>query len=100
MFKVVRDNGGVCIIDEVQSGMGRVGSSFWSFQEFDVIPDIVTFGKAMGNGFPVAGVVTTRAIADSFKARGISYFNTFGGNPVACTAAMATLKVIQKYDLQ
>jgi 4-aminobutyrate aminotransferase-like enzyme len=74
--------------------MGRVGSNFWSFQDFDIVPDMVTFGKAMGNGFPVAGIVTTRAIAESFKKRGINYFNTYGGNPPACAAALATLKVV------
>lgn len=80
--------------------MGRIGTNFWSFQEYDIIPDIVTFGKAMGNGFPVAGVVCTQEIADSFKKLGISYFNTYGGNPVACVAASATLEVVRKYELQ
>lgn len=78
VFKHVREAGGVCIIDEVQTGFGRVGKHWWSFQlqGEDVVPDIVTVGKPMGNGHPVAAVVTTREIAESFRKTGVEYFNT------------------------
>lgn len=74
----VREAGGVCIADEVQVGFGRVGSHMWAFQLYgeDVVPDIVTLGKPMGNGHPVAAVVTTPEIARSFRDTGIEYFNT------------------------
>lgn len=77
-FRHVREAGGVCIADEVQVGFGRVGSHTWAFQLYgnDVIPDIVTMGKPMGNGHPVAAVVTTPEIAKSFANTGIQYFNT------------------------
>lgn len=84
VYKYVHDAGGVCIADEVQVGFGRVGSHFWAFQPEGVEPDIVTMGKPMGNGHPVAAVVTTQAISDKFKASGMQYFNTYGGNPVSC----------------
>lgn len=74
----MREAGGVCIADEVQVGFGRVGKHWWAFelQGMDVVPDIVTMGKPMGNGHPVAAVVTTKAIADSFTRTGVEYFNT------------------------
>ncbi len=149
----VRAAGGVCVADEVQTGFGRFGASFWGFQQQGVVPDIVTFGKPFGNGFPLAGVVCTRAVAESFdngacllNARalmvsacsfsccsmrdvwcvylyvfcvsggvfslqrcllspplvpsGLEYFNTFGGNPVACAAGLAVLDVIEDEGLQ
>ena len=89
----VREAGGVCVADEVQVGFGRVGDAFWGFELQGVVPDIVTLGKPMGNGHPVAAVVTTREIADSF-ANGMEYFSTFGGNPVSCAAARAVLAEI------
>ena len=98
-FAHVRRRGGVCIADEVQVGFGRVGDAFWGFELQDVTPDIVTLGKPMGNGHPVAAVVTTRAIADSF-ANGMEYFSTFGGNPVSCAAARAVLAEIAEMGLQ
>ena len=82
----VRQAGGVFVADEVQTGFGRVGDAFWAFELQGVVPEIVTLGKPMGNGHPVAAVVTTRQIAGSF-ANGMEYFNTFGGNPVSCAAA-------------
>ena len=85
-YRHVREAGGVCVADEVQVGFGRVGDAFWGFELQGVVPDIVTLGKPMGNGHPVAAVVTTREIADSF-ANGMEYFSTFGGNPVSCAAA-------------
>lgn len=77
-FRHVREAGGVCIADEVQVGFGRVGTHMWAFQLYgeDIIPDIVTVGKPMGNGHPVAAVITTREIARSFTDTGIEYFNT------------------------
>lgn len=98
-FGQVREAGGVCIADEVQVGFGRVGSHFWGFETQGVVPDIVTMGKPMGNGHPLAAVVTTRAIADSF-ANGMEYFNTFGGNPVSCAMGLAVLDVIEQEGLQ
>ncbi|XP_033111298.1 ethanolamine-phosphate phospho-lyase-like isoform X2 [Anneissia japonica] len=101
VFKYVHEAGGVCILDEVQVGFGRVGSHMWAFQlqGSDVIPDIVTMGKPMGNGHPVAAVITTTEIAASFAAGGYQYFNTYGGNPVSCAIANAVLDVIKKEDL-
>lgn len=97
-YSAVRAAGGVCIADEVQVGFGRVGAGFWSFEEHGVVPDLVTMGKPMGNGHPVAGVLTTRAIAESFDT-GMEYFNTFGGNPVSCAIAEAVLDVIDREGL-
>jgi len=98
----VRAAGGVCIADEVQVGFGRVGAHAWGFQLQgpDVVPDIVTMGKPVGNGYPVALVVTTPAIAASFAATGMEYFNTFGGNPPAAAAALATMRALQSEGLQ
>ncbi|NNL75597.1 MAG: aminotransferase class III-fold pyridoxal phosphate-dependent enzyme, partial [Desulfobacterales bacterium] len=98
-FKHVRAGGGVCIVDEVQVGFGRVGSHFWAFETQGVVPDIVTLGKPMGNGHPLAAVVTTPAIAAAFD-NGMEYFNTFGGNPVSCAIGMAVLDVIEDEGLQ
>lgn len=98
-FKIVREKRGLCIADEVQVGFGRVGSHFWGFETQEVIPDILTLGKPMGNGFPLAAVVTTPQIADAF-APGMEYFNTYGGNPVSCAAGMAVLDVIEEEGLQ
>lgn len=98
-YRLVRDSGGVCIADEVQVGMGRVGTHFWAFETQDVIPDIVTIGKPLGNGHPVAAVVTTPEIASAFN-NGMEYFNTFGGNPVSCAIGLAVLDVIESEGLQ
>jgi 4-aminobutyrate aminotransferase-like enzyme/Ser/Thr protein kinase RdoA (MazF antagonist) len=91
--------GAVCIADEVQVGFGRVGSAFWGFELGGVVPDIVTLGKPIGNGHPIGAVVTTPEIARSFET-GMEYFNTFGGNPVSCAAALAVLDVIADERLQ
>lgn len=99
VFGAARDHGAVCIADEVQIGFGRVGSHVWGFERDGVVPDIVTLGKPMGNGHPVAGVVTTRAIADAFH-NGMEYFSTFGGNPVSCAIGMAVLDVIEDEGLR
>jgi 4-aminobutyrate aminotransferase-like enzyme len=95
----VREAGGVCLADEVQVGFGRVGTHFWGFETQGVVPDIITLGKPMGNGHPVAAVVTTPEIAGSF-ANGMEYFNTYGGNPVSCAAGMAVLDVLEAEKLQ
>ncbi|MGB0523619.1 MAG: aminotransferase class III-fold pyridoxal phosphate-dependent enzyme [Flammeovirgaceae bacterium] len=98
-YEKVRAAGGLCIADEVQTGCGRVGSQFWAFQLHEVVPDIVTIGKPLGNGHPVAAVVCTQAVAKAF-ANGMEYFNTFGGNPVSCAIGMEVLNVIKREDLQ
>ena len=97
-YKYVRDAGGLCIADEVQTGFGRTGDSFWGFQNSDVIPDIVTMAKGIGNGCPLAAVVTTKEIAHSLTEA--IHFNTFGGNPVSCAQGLATLEVILEEDMQ
>jgi 4-aminobutyrate aminotransferase-like enzyme/Ser/Thr protein kinase RdoA (MazF antagonist) len=94
-----RDAGGLCVADEVQSGFGRPGSHLWGFDVHGVIPDIVTLGKPMGNGHPVAAVITRADIVDRF-ARETEWFSTFGGNPVACESALAVLDVIDRERLQ
>lgn len=98
-FAHVRKAGGLCIADEVQVGFGRLGSHFWGFETQGVIPDIVTLGKPIGNGHPLAAVVTTPEIADAF-CPGMEYFNTFGGNPVSCGVGMAVLDVLEEEKLQ
>jgi 4-aminobutyrate aminotransferase-like enzyme len=95
----VRSAGGVCIADEVQVGFGRVGSHFWGFETQGVVPDIVTLGKPIGNGHPLAAVITTQEIAASFDT-GMEYFNTFGGNPVSCAVGSAVLDVMDDERLQ
>jgi 4-aminobutyrate aminotransferase-like enzyme/Ser/Thr protein kinase RdoA (MazF antagonist) len=98
-YRQVREAGGVCIADEVQVGFGRVGSHFWGFETQGVVPDIVTLGKPIGNGHPLAAVITTPEIATSFN-NGMEYFNTFGGNPVSCAIGLAVLEVIREERLQ
>jgi 4-aminobutyrate aminotransferase-like enzyme/Ser/Thr protein kinase RdoA (MazF antagonist) len=94
-----RAAGAVCIADEVQVGLGRVGDCFSGFELQGVVPDVVTFGKPLGNGHPFGAVVTTPSIARSF-ANGMEYFNTFGGNPVSCAAGLAVLDVLRDEGLQ
>ena len=98
-YRAVREAGGLCIADEVQVGFGRVGTSFWAFETQDVVPDIVTMGKPIGNGHPLGAVVTTPEIARAF-ANGMEYFNTYGGNPVSCAIGTAVLDVIADERLQ
>lgn len=98
-YQYARKAGAVCIADEVQVGFGRVGTHMWAFKTQDVVPDIVTMGKPIGNGHPLAAVVTTPEIADSFS-NGMEYFNTFGGNPVSCAVGLAVLDVIRDEKLQ
>jgi len=98
-YKSVRKAGGICISDEVQVGCGRLGKAFWGFQLHDVIPDIVTIGKPLGNGHPIAAVACTQKVADKF-ANGMEYFNTFGGNPVSCAIATEVLRTVKQDKLQ
>jgi len=99
IFSEIRRNNALCIVDEVQTGFGRVGRNFWSFEEHDVVPDIVTLGKPMGNGHPIAAVITTEKIASTFN-NGMEYFNSFGGNPVSCAIGKAVLETIDNNNLQ
>jgi len=98
-YTYIREVGGICISDEVQTGCGRMGKTFWGFQLHNVVPDIVTIGKPLGNGHPVAAVVCTQEVAEKF-ANGMEYFNTFGGNPVSSAIATEVLRTIKREDLQ
>ena len=99
VYEGVRDAGGVCIADEVQTGYGRIGTHFWAFEKYGVVPDIVVLGKPIGNGHPIGAVITTRAIADSF-ANGMEFFSTFGGNNVSCAIGLKVLEVLRDENLQ
>ncbi|MDH3380263.1 MAG: aminotransferase class III-fold pyridoxal phosphate-dependent enzyme [Gammaproteobacteria bacterium] len=94
----VRDAGGLVVADEVQSGYCRMGAHWWGFKHYDIIPDIVTLGKPMGNGHPLGAVVTTPAIVEKFAER-YEYFNTFGGNPVSAAVGQAVIEVIDNENL-
>lgn len=96
--EAARAAGGLFIADEVQPGFGRTGEGMWGFARHGVVPDIVTMGKPMGNGYPIAGVVTRPEILSAFCAD-FGYFNTFAGSPVACAAALAVLEAIEEDDL-
>ncbi|XP_072487298.1 5-phosphohydroxy-L-lysine phospho-lyase isoform X3 [Notamacropus eugenii] len=98
----IRRAGGVFVADEIQVGFGRVGKHFWAFQlqGKDFVPDIVTMGKPIGNGHPIACVATTRDIAGAFAGTGVEYFNTFAGSPVSCAVGLAVLDVLEKEHLQ
>lgn len=97
-YNYIRAAGGLCIADEVQTGFGRTGTHFWGFETQGVIPDIVTMAKGIGNGCPLAAVVTTPAIARALAER--IHFNTFGGNPVSCAQGQAVLEVIEGENIQ
>ena len=99
VYEHVRAGGGVCIADEVQTGLGRMGTNFWAFEDQGVVPDIVVMGKPLGNGHPIGAVVTTRAIADAFD-NGMEFFSTFGGNTVSCAVGLAVLDVVRDERLQ
>jgi 4-aminobutyrate aminotransferase-like enzyme/Ser/Thr protein kinase RdoA (MazF antagonist) len=99
VFAKVRAAGGLCVADEVQAGFGRTGEHMWGFEAHGVLPDVVTLGKPIGNGHPLAAVVTTAEIARSL-ARGGGFFSTFGGNPVSCAAGLAVLEVMEREGLR
>lgn len=96
---IVHEAGALFIADEVQPGFGRTGRHFWGFEADGVEPDIVTMGKPMGNGHPISALVAKRELVERFAGED-SYFNTFGGNPVSCAAALAVLDVIEDEGLQ
>jgi alanine-glyoxylate transaminase/(R)-3-amino-2-methylpropionate-pyruvate transaminase len=97
-YAVIREHGGLCIADEVQTGFGRTGDHFWGFENFDVVPDFVTMAKGIGNGAPLAAVTTRMEIAKTMTQR--IHFNTYGGNPVSMAAGLAVLDVIEEEGLQ
>jgi 4-aminobutyrate aminotransferase-like enzyme/Ser/Thr protein kinase RdoA (MazF antagonist) len=98
-YRHVRAAGGLCIADEVQVGLGRVGTHWWAFESHGVVPDIVTMGKPLGNGHPLGAVVTTADVAARFT-NGMEYFNTFGGNPVSCVIGREVLDVMHREGLR
>jgi alanine-glyoxylate transaminase/(R)-3-amino-2-methylpropionate-pyruvate transaminase len=97
-YAIVREAGGLCIADEVQTGFGRTGEHYWGFENFDVVPDFVTMAKSLGNGAPIAAVTTRMEIAQALTQR--IHFNTFGGNPMSTAAALGVLDVIDEDNLQ
>ncbi len=99
VYEYVREAGGLCIADDVQTGYGRLGTHFYGFEAQQVVPDILVLGKPIGNGHPLAAVVTTREIAGGFD-NGMEFFSTFGGNPVSCAVGSEVLSVVLEEDLQ
>jgi ethanolamine-phosphate phospho-lyase len=99
VYAQVRQRGGICIADEVQTGFGRVGDKWWAYEQLGLDPDLVIIGKPMGNGHPMAAVVTTDQLADSFN-NGMEFFSSFGGNPVSCKMGLAVLDAIEHYRLK
>jgi 4-aminobutyrate aminotransferase-like enzyme len=97
--EIIREAGGLFVADEVQPGFARTGEHFWGYEADDFVPDIVTVGKPMGNGHPLAATIARSDLVDEF-AKHSNYFNTFGGNPVSCAAGLAVLDVIEQEDLQ
>ena len=97
-FERVRAAGGVCVIDEVQSGVGRTGESFWAFEQHDVVPDIVVMAKGIGNGFPLGAVVARREVAESMA--GKFCFHTYGASPTSTAAGRAVLQVMKEEGTQ
>ena len=92
LARVVKHHGGLIIADEVQTGLGRTGTNMWAFMEYGLVPDIVTVGKGLGNGYPMGAVICSQKISDKLG----GYFSTFGGNPVSCamgenTCSLSTL---------
>jgi 4-aminobutyrate aminotransferase-like enzyme/Ser/Thr protein kinase RdoA (MazF antagonist) len=99
VYRHVRAGGGVCIADEVQTGYGRMGTHFYAFEAQRVTPDIVVLGKPIGNGHPLAAVITTHEIASAFD-NGMEYFSTFGGSTVSCAIGAAVLDIVRQENLQ
>jgi alanine-glyoxylate transaminase/(R)-3-amino-2-methylpropionate-pyruvate transaminase len=98
VYEIVRQHGGLCIADEVQTGFGRTGAAFWGFENWGVTPDLVTMAKGIGNGAPLGACVTRPEIARVMTHR--IHFNTFGGNPISMTQGLATLEVIDSEGIQ
>ncbi|MBL3677920.1 aminotransferase [Leucobacter chromiireducens] len=98
-YQRVREAGGLCIADEVQVGFGRMGSSFWGFEQSGVRPDIIAIAKPMGNGFPLGGVITSKRIADALASQG-QFFSSAGGNPLSCRVGLAVLDAMAAEGLQ
>ncbi|MFN2530579.1 MAG: aminotransferase class III-fold pyridoxal phosphate-dependent enzyme [Pyrinomonadaceae bacterium] len=99
VYELVRSAGGVCIADEVQTGYGRIGTHFWGFERYGVVPEVIVLGKPIGNGHPIGAVITTPEIAASFD-NGMEFFSTFGGNTVSCAIGLAVLEVVSEEGLQ
>jgi 4-aminobutyrate aminotransferase-like enzyme/Ser/Thr protein kinase RdoA (MazF antagonist) len=99
VYRKIRAAGGLCIADEVQTGLGRLGQYYFAFEQQEVVPDIVVLGKPIGNGHPIGVVVTTREIADSF-AEGPEFFSTFGGSTLSCVVAKEVLDIVDDDALQ
>ncbi|MEO9895275.1 MAG: aminotransferase class III-fold pyridoxal phosphate-dependent enzyme [Paracoccaceae bacterium] len=99
VYAKIRAVGGVCIADEVQTGLGRLGDYYFGFEQQEVVPDIVVLGKPLGNGHPMGALVTTRAIADSF-AKGPEFFSTFGGSTLSCRIGKEVLDIVDDENLQ
>jgi len=99
VYQMVRARGGLCIADEVQVGYGRLGQHFWGFEQQNVVPDIITIAKGMGNGHPLGAVITSRAIADALEQQGY-FFSSSGGSPVSCVVGMEVLDIVQDERLQ
>ncbi len=97
-YEIVRKHGGICVADEVQGGFGRTGTNFWAFENWGVVPDAVTMAKGIGNGAPLAAMVTTPVISKTLTNR--IHFNTFGGNPVSMAQGIATLAVIDEENIR
>ncbi len=98
VYDYVRQHGGLCIADEVQGGFGRTGKHFWSHQNWNVVPDMITMAKGIGNGAPLGAVTTRTEIAQTMAKR--LHFNTFGGNPMSMIQGLATLEVIEEDGIQ
>jgi len=96
LYKVVRQHGGLIIADEVQSGLGRTGTNMWGFMEYGLVPDIVTVGKGLGNGYPMGAVICSQDISNKLG----GYFSTFGGNPVSCAIGLCVLDIVRNEKLQ
>jgi alanine-glyoxylate transaminase/(R)-3-amino-2-methylpropionate-pyruvate transaminase len=98
VYDIVRRHGGLCVADEVQTGLGRTGSAYWGIENWNVKPDIITMAKGIGNGIPLGAVTASVEISAALK--GKFYFNTFGGNPVSMAQGIATLEEIDEQGLQ
>jgi len=95
VYKIVRQHGGLVIADEVQTGLGRTGNHMWGFMNYEVVPDIVTIGKPLGNGHPMGAVVCSREVSEKLG----GYFSTFGGNPVSCALGLSVFEIVKNEKL-